>query len=327
MSQDPLPTTPPSSLSAAQRTQFPRAAELFGRVVAAQSFFERGIDILVASCGENYLRFVEQHAAFIFERGADPEAELKKAVKAYTQCSMDYLYLQYQLESSGEARYKCASFEEGRREVYDNPEVMQGFYLDGLYLSLILWPNHYRMFRYYLDQFLPWLPQTGRLLDLPAGPGSYACYGLLEKPGWTGLGVDISHSAIEYSSRLIQHRNLTDRIRIEYGEGHKRLPWDDGAFDALVTGELLEHLDDPASFLKECVRVTKPGGFLFVTTAIYAASLDHVYMFEDVESVNRMLAGCGATMWSYLAMPVRPGDSIRPLVPTNYAAILQKPPV
>jgi len=312
-------------LSPAQRLQYRLAADLFDRVVAAQSFFKQGIQFLIASYGESYLQFVDEHARFIFHRGSDHEVELKKAVKAYTQCSMDYLYLQYKLEASGEARYQCASFEEGRREVYDNPEVMNGFYLDGLYLSLVLWPNHYRMLRYFLDQFLPWLPQKGRLLDLPIGPGSYAAYGLHEKPEWTGLGVDISPFALEYSGQLTKHWGLENRIKIEFGEGQKTLPWDDGSFDALITGELLEHLDDPAAFLRECVRVTKPGGFLFVTTAIYAASLDHVFMFEDVESVNNMLSGCGATMWSYLAMPVRPGDPIKPLVPTNYAAILHKP--
>ena len=250
---------------------------------------------------------------------------MEKSVKAYTKYSMEYLYLQYQLEASDEARYQCASFEDGRREVYDNPEVMEGYYLDGLYLSLILWPNHYRMLRYFMDQFMPWLAPEGRFLELPVGSGSYAVYGLLETSAWTGLGVDISASAIAYSRQLTQHWGLQSRLSIEFGEGQKVLPWEEGFFDAVITGELLEHLDDPATFLRECVRVTKPGGFLFVTTAIYAASLDHVFMFEDVESVNRMLSDSGATTWSYLAIPVRPGDPIKSRSPTNYAAILHKP--
>jgi len=137
--------------------------------------------------------------------------------------------------------------------------------------------------------------------------------------------VDLSPSALAYANSLIQYWGLGERLRAEFGEGQKTLPWEDNSFDAMITGELLEHLDDPASFLKECVRITKPGGFLFVTTAIYSAAVDHVYMFEDVSSVNQMLAGCGADLWSYLAIPVRSGDSLRPLVPTNYAAILQKP--
>jgi SAM-dependent methyltransferase len=307
-----------------QRSQYRFAAELFDRVVAAQSFFASGIKRLIEAHGDSYLRFVNDHVAFIFQRGADQNVELQKATEAYTRYSIEYLYLQHQLEASEEARYSCASFEEGRREVYDNPEIMEGYYLDGLYLSLVLWPNHYRMLRYFLDQFMPWVPEKGRLLELPIGSGSYACYGLLQKPGWTGLGVDISASGIAYSRRLAAHWGL-NRLTIEFGEGQKALPWEDGAFDAVITGELLEHLDDPSSFLRECVRVTKPGGFLFATTAIYAASVDHVFMFEDVESVNQMILDSGATLWSYLAIPVRAGDPIRSRVPTNYAAILHKP--
>jgi SAM-dependent methyltransferase len=311
-------------LSPEQRVQYRFAAELFDRVVDAQRFFASGIQRLIEGYGDAYLRFVNDHAAFVFQRGPDLQSEIEKAIKAYTRYSMEYLYLQHQLEASAEARYSCASFEEGRREVYDNPEVMEGYYLDGLYLSLVLWPNHYRMLRYYLDQFTPWLPEKGRFLELPIGSGSYAAYALLQKPGWTGLGVDISASAIAYSGRLAQHWGL-NRLAIEFGEGQKTLPWADGSFDAVITGELLEHLDDPFSFLRECVRVTRPGGFLFVTTAIYAASVDHVFMFEDVESVNKMIAESGATLWSYLAIPVRSGDPIRSRIPTNYAAILHKP--
>lgn len=311
-------------LSASQRVKYRFAAGLFDRVVAAQSFFERGMARLLEAYGDSYLQFVDEHAAFVFHRHPNHEAEMDRSVKAYTRYSMEYLYLQQRLEASGEARYECASFEEGRREVYDNAEVMEGYYLDGLYLSLALWPNHYRMLRYFQDQFLPWLPERGDLLELPVGSGSYAAYALLGKPGWTGLGVDISPSAINYSRQLAQHWSL-DRLRIEFGEGQKALPWESASFDAVISGELLEHLDDPASFLNECIRVTKPGGFLFVTTAIFAASVDHVFMFEDVESVNRMMTGSDAMLWSYLAIPVRPGDPVKPRVPVNYAAILQRP--
>lgn len=314
-------------LSPSQQVRYRFAADLFDRVVGAQRFFERGIQRLIESYGEAYLRFADEHAAFLFHRGPEHGAVLDQAVKAYTRYSLEYNYMQQKLEMSGVARYQCASFEEGRKEVYDNPDIMEGYYLDGLYLSQILWPNHFRIMRYFLDQFVAGLPEKGSILELPLGTGAYSTYGLRDKPGWTGLGVDLSPSALAYSRNLIQHWRLGDRLSAEFGEGQKTLPWEDNSFDAMITGELLEHLDDPASFLKECVRITKPGGFLFVTTAIYAAAVDHVYMFEDVASVNQMLAGCGATMWSYLALPVRPADALRPLVPTNYAAILQKPPI
>ena len=95
-------------------------ASCFDRVVVSKRFFERGIQRLIQCYGDAYLRFADEHAAFIFHRGSDHAAEMEKSVKAYTKYSMEYLYLQYQLEASDEARYQCASFEDGRREVYDN---------------------------------------------------------------------------------------------------------------------------------------------------------------------------------------------------------------
>ena len=313
-------------LSVEQRTCYRFAADLFDRVVHAQKFFEKGIQRLIESYGESYLKFANEHIAFLFHRGPDHGVVLEQAVKAYTRYSLEYNYMQEKLEMSGVARYQCSSFDEGRREVYDKPEIMEGYYLEGLYLSLILWPNHYRMLRYFLDQFMPGLPDKGHLLELPIGTGTFATYGLRDKPGWTGIGVDLSPSSLAYSRNLIQYWGLGGRLQAEFGEGQKTLPYADNTFDSLITGELLEHLDDPASFLQECVRITKPGGFLFVTTAIYAAAVDHVYMFEDVASINQMLAGSGSTLWSYLALPVRAAEGLRSLVPTNYASILQKPP-
>ncbi|MBM3717623.1 MAG: class I SAM-dependent methyltransferase [Actinobacteria bacterium] len=44
-----------------------------------------------------------------------------------------------------------------------------------------------------------------------------------------------------------------------------RLPFDDGAFDCVVTSEVLEHIQDDVSAIAELHRVLKPGGRLGVT--------------------------------------------------------------
>lgn len=45
----------------------------------------------------------------------------------------------------------------------------------------------------------------------------------------------------------------------------ERLPFDDAAFDAVVTIDVHEHLADPQPFSRELKRVTKPGGRVIVT--------------------------------------------------------------
>lgn len=49
----------------------------------------------------------------------------------------------------------------------------------------------------------------------------------------------------------------------------ERTPFPDAAFDVVVALDLLEHLDDEETALRELYRVCKPGGHLFVTVPAY----------------------------------------------------------
>ena len=44
------------------------------------------------------------------------------------------------------------------------------------------------------------------------------------------------------------------------------LPYEDAAFDAVVSLQVIEHLHSPQEFLSECARVLVPGGLLVIST-------------------------------------------------------------
>ena len=44
------------------------------------------------------------------------------------------------------------------------------------------------------------------------------------------------------------------------------LPFDDAAFDWIVSSEVVEHIDDIEQYIPEFARVLRPGGLMFLTT-------------------------------------------------------------
>lgn len=42
------------------------------------------------------------------------------------------------------------------------------------------------------------------------------------------------------------------------------IPFDDDYFDYIVASHVIEHLNDPLNFFKECMRVLKPGGLFYL---------------------------------------------------------------
>lgn len=58
----------------------------------------------------------------------------------------------------------------------------------------------------------------------------------------------------------------SERFTYARGDVTQPLPFDDRSFECVVAGEILEHVPDPDSFLREIRRVLVPGGTLVVST-------------------------------------------------------------
>lgn len=59
---------------------------------------------------------------------------------------------------------------------------------------------------------------------------------------------------------------VSDRFSYARGDVTQRLPFDDASFECVVAGEIIEHVPDPDSLLREVRRVLVPGGTLIVST-------------------------------------------------------------
>lgn len=112
------------------------------------------------------------------------------------------------------------------------------------------------------------LQQGDLVLDAGAGFGRHA----FETARRGGRVI-----ALDYAADEVQGTRNTFAAMVEAGEipGERyvavmrgdatRLPFDDGVFDRVVTSEVLEHIQDDVSAIRELVRVLRPGGVLAVT--------------------------------------------------------------
>ena len=74
-------------------------------------------------------------------------------------------------------------------------------------------------------------------------------------------GIDQSEAMLEVARARLEGGGVAQRVTLVHGEA-ERLPFDDGAFDALAVTYLLRYVDDPAATLRELARVVRPGGTL-----------------------------------------------------------------
>lgn len=101
--------------------------------------------------------------------------------------------------------------------------------------------------------FLANLP-AGRVLEV--GCGSGALLRRLRDLGWTVEGQDVDPNAASIAD---------DDIVVHLGDLNA-LALPSESYDAVVMNHVIEHVHAPVELLRECFRLTKPGGILVITT-------------------------------------------------------------
>ncbi len=100
------------------------------------------------------------------------------------------------------------------------------------------------------------------ILDLGSGPGLLACE-LAVEVGAAGkiTAVDVSADMNAIASRRADEAGMRDRIDVVVGDAAE-LAFPDACFDAAVSTQVLEYVDDVDRALGELRRVLRPGGRL-----------------------------------------------------------------
>jgi SAM-dependent methyltransferase len=95
----------------------------------------------------------------------------------------------------------------------------------------------------------------GRLLEVGAGAGGFVRVALAR--GWKVEATEVSQTGLEALRQTGASVFAGDVAEAGYAEG---------AFDCVVSLEVLEHLPSPQAHLDELARITRPRGLLLLTT-------------------------------------------------------------
>src|SRR5262249_47078852 len=153
-------------------------------------------------------------------------------------------------------KYRYSTFKEVADQVYYDDEYMKK-YMYGLALTYFLWPNHVALQEFFVRSFPR--GQRGNYLEIGLGHGYYLRRAAELRNSARTNGVHVSPASVELSKDIIQYHGVsTDAdIQIQQADFPQYMPHRD-AFSRIVMGEVLEHVEDPAAFLRKIRELSNP---------------------------------------------------------------------
>lgn len=106
--------------------------------------------------------------------------------------------------------------------------------------------------------------RAANVLDLGCGNGVYGS--ILSELDRRVHGVDISEDSVERCRVL----GIYDSVSVSPAD---RLPFDDNYFDIVFSTEVLEHIENVSSAIREVTRVLSTNGIFVLTTTLYSGSI------------------------------------------------------
>jgi ubiquinone/menaquinone biosynthesis C-methylase UbiE len=253
------------------------------------------LDAAIASLGAPEREAFNAYADYCLERGVTHEY----LAECYATIVQDTFLAQIHFQKHD--AYQNSSFAEVEKAVYGNPGYMER-YMYGLALTSFLWPNH----RELLAFFNKCLPSDTRGTYLEVGPGhGYFFLKALKLTDYQRfVAIDVSAKSIEMTKALVTAQmptrlpdvefNLADFITVDIPPA---------SYDAIVMGEVLEHIEDPLRFMQRLYELSKPGGFVFMTTCCNSPAIDHISLFRSPSEVDDLCTKAGFTIRDKLYVP------------------------
>ena len=300
-----------------QPTNFDRLYAYLGQ---RYPHFQRGVDESVAISPQRFAEIADMYLGWLLLARGDNAIE--QSVDAFVQFTTDVNLAQARYEAQG--HYEYQSFSEVNEIHYSQDSQMQG-YLWGIYLTNFLWAHHVEICLFFKDRFLSRLGEAKQLIEIAPGHGGWGAWALHTLEDAKLRGFDISPTSIEIANSVVRAARIEARATYEQRDALDLTELETECADAGISSFLIEHLERPEKLFQVIHHLLKPGGVFFVTGALTAAQIDHIYEFNHESELVSMAEDNGLRVLETLSTnPKRLLPQAR-FVPRSMALLVQKP--
>lgn len=248
--------------------------------------------------------------------------EYYKKIDGLILYTYEFIKLQGELNRTG--RYLYSSFREVKENAYKNKYGLSGpQYIWGMYFSLFFWPSRNMIYNFFRKNLVPSGLSGGLVLEAPVGAGMFLGDFLKNNKKWKGVGVDISRNSADISKKYLKQNGVSGRSKIVLKDifkfESKKL------FNKIICGDFLEHVENPVGVLEKFRELLKDDGRVFVSVAVWAANIDHIYLYKSAEGVRAHIHKGGFRIVKESINNIIKGRKKNDKkTPINYCAILAK---
>jgi len=221
-------------------------------------------------------------------------------------------------------RYRFNKYEDVAELVYSNPEYMSR-YMQGLALTLCLWPNQAKIRRFF-EETIP-KRKRGQYLEIGPGHGFFFMAAMQLTLYDAFHAVDVSLTSVEMTKRILKSNvfGKFENYNVYHGDFTQFNSF--SKYDAIVMGEVLEHVEQPTTLLSKISDLSHEDTYIFISTCINAPAIDHIYLFESINHLEEIIRSSGLAIQRRATFPyvgLLLSECEERKLPINVALILSK---
>ena len=271
------------------KLNYPNLGKVIECISEMSPFQKKAITKYCKTADERYFEFAESVASRMLKvvNREDGYEYIAETYLWYTKTiRIEEMYF------NKEGNYRYSDYNEVYDKVYGRDDYMIN-YVVGLGMTQIFWPNHWEIFKFFLDNFIPKVKDFSSGAEVGVGHGLFHSEFLRGCPMMKSKLLDISPSSLKMTHKMIEATGLDSKRAEQINcDVQKEIPVEDESLDALLMGELIEHIQDGEGVMTNMAKKMKESGLCYFSTAANSPAEDHILLFRSIKEIREFADKC-----------------------------------